>query len=47
MLVKKKKLLIFFEKLEVDYVLFFYLIEGNNAFETTAGSIDGTHKHKS
>ena len=42
-----QKLLIFFEQLKVDYVLFSDLPEENNASETSATSPDGTFKDKS
>ena len=42
-----QKLLIFFEQLEIDYVLFSDLTEGNNASEISAASPDGTVKDKS
>ena len=42
-----QKLLIFFEQLEVDYVLFSDLTEENNASKTSPASHDGTIKDKS
>jgi len=41
-----QKLLIFFEKLEVGYVLFSYLTEENNTSETTVVSGEETDKPK-
>jgi len=42
-----QRLVIFFEQLEVDYVLFSNLTEENNTAETTAASSDGIVKDKS
>jgi len=42
-----QKLLIFFEQLEIDYVLFSDLPEENNASETSAASLYGIVRDKS
>ena len=42
-----QKLLIFFEQLKVDYVLFSYLPKENDAFETSIAFPDGSVKDKS
>jgi len=41
-----QKLLIFFEQLNINYVLFFDLTEENNTSETIVASADGTNKPK-
>jgi len=41
-----QKLLIFFEQLEVDYMLFSNLTEENKASEIFAASLDGADKEK-
>ena len=41
-----QKLLIFFEQVEVDYVLFSYLPQENNTFETTIASTNRVIKDK-